>query len=212
MLIEPIPIIIGDSLPKDGGDKPPSWPTLLFGENVDNRAVGGASIDDWNHWGHWEAWIEPGQTWYIQAGTMDASEDTWGDYRQNMESVVGRILDGGAGGVVIVGSPRILGFWLSDERREELDAILSWQAEMDALICGTFESTVCGADLYAALDDPIYYTDGVHLTALGHQVAAGLIAVPEPSVLNLMLLGLAILGFARRFRNTLGDGIPAARG
>jgi len=118
-------------------------------------------------------------------------------YLENLDAMVTRILDLGAGQIVLVKPPPLLAFDETGQNR-----LRSYGPEIDRL-CALMTNVVCGPDLTSLLTPDDFESDDPHPNAAGHDKIAWAVSetiafVPEPSAALLMGLGLAALSLRRR--------------
>jgi len=192
--------VIGDSLSVSLDPENPDWPTILWGDDVDNLSWGGMQMAHWAAADWWEQDVDPGSRWYVLAGTNDAGQGTWPDYEENLVNVVDRLLGLGVSGVEIIGTPRIVAFdrhsaeWKAEA--EARNVIMENMRVIDLVVCNARPLVDCGPDLFAELTDKALYLDGIHFLAEGREAIAML--VPEPTSEQMTFSALLVLTTMRR--------------
>lgn len=203
------PNVVGDfvpawELPAPEGSAPAeeipeAWPLRLWGseENFDGLAVSSATTEQWAYvfWIRTEP-FDPGQSLYIQVGSNDVLNFGWEDYEGCMLFIVTRALALGIEKVVIVSSPQNFAWVETPPMHAAVNAVLDYEADIDADICARSEEVDC-IPAFDFLNGAQYYqSDGLHLSAEGHE--AIVTYVPEPSEPALLAAGLLLLPALQR--------------
>jgi lysophospholipase L1-like esterase len=134
-------------------------------------------------------------------GWFEPSPVTSDLYLENLDAMLTKIFDLGAGRVVLVKPPPQLA---SDETVQ--DRLRSYGSKIDHL-CEFAMKVVCGPDLTSLLTAEDFDASNIHPNAVGHDkiawaVSETIASIPEPSAALLMGLGCAALGLPRRGMRT----------
>ena len=196
------PYVIGDFAPAWESAPPQAWPILLWGsaENFDGFTAEDATVCEAAaaFWLRTER-FEPGQSLWVQVGSIDAPYLDWDGYEGCMWFIVARSMELGIEKVVLVSSPPNFGWTEVPAVHSMLNEFLEYEAAIDEEICEATEDVYC-VNVLGPLDSPEYYLpDGIHLSAQGHQIVADeyVIQLPEPSATALLAAGLLALPLLR---------------